>query len=190
MNNDKLEKIKQIVKEKDTEEDFNYHIVPVVKNSFLLADKLKVDNEVVEVAAWLHDIGRIVNNTTFEKENEHHTEGEKEAVKVLSELGYEKEFIEKVAHCVLTHRGREGAKPKTVEAKIVASADAMSHLDTFLDMIVSFSKEIDSFEELINVIERKIKIDWDEKMIPEAREIVKNKYDAIMLLIKSMKGYI
>ena len=37
-----------------------YHFVPVVKYSKLLARKFNANAEIVEIAAWLHDIGSII----------------------------------------------------------------------------------------------------------------------------------
>lgn len=36
-----------------------YHIVAVVKNAEILADKYGADKEVVMIAAWLHDLSLI-----------------------------------------------------------------------------------------------------------------------------------
>ena len=41
-------------------EIYEEHFVPMVKNSKILAEKLGADIEVVEIAAWLHDIGSII----------------------------------------------------------------------------------------------------------------------------------
>ena len=63
-----MKKIIEIAKNSYTEKDYNYHILPVVKNALLLAKKLNADLEVVEIAAYLHDIGRAIkkkfNNST------------------------------------------------------------------------------------------------------------------------------
>jgi len=186
--------ILELVKEKYEEGDFKYHISAVVKNAMLLAGRLKADKEVVEMAAYLHDIARSLNREDvkeFVKENIHHIEGAEQSKEFLKELGYDNEFIEKVAHCVLAHRGRAEPNPETLEAKIVACADAMAHFDTFLDLFNVFLKTADSFEDAVIRIEKKMQRDWEIKLtLPEAKEIVKEKYEAIMLLIKSMKEYI
>jgi ATP-dependent protease HslVU (ClpYQ) peptidase subunit len=107
-------------------------------------------------------------------------------------LGYDDEFIGKVAHCILTHRGRAEPDPETLEAEIVACADAMAHFDTFLDLVPLFIKTNNgSFEKAVIELEKKMERNWERKLtLPEAKEIVKDKYEAIMILIKSMKEYI
>lgn len=189
----KTEVLNQI-KEKYDGADFKYHIIPVVKNALLLAEKVDANKEVVEMAAYLHDIGRSItknNLKKFERENEHHIIGEKDSREFLKKWRYDKEFIEKVTHCVLTHRGRKGPEPKTIEAKIIACADAMAHFDTFLDLFETFLRTSKSFEEALTHIKEKMQRDWNKKLtLPEAKEIVKDKYEAIILLINSMEQYL
>ena len=124
----------------------------------------------------------------FFEENEHHISGAKETREILTELGYDKEFIQKVEHCVLAHRGRKGPAPETKEAEIIACADAMSHFNTFLDLFSFFLSTTNSFDEAVNKIEKKMERNWEKKLtIPEAKEMVRDKYEAIKLLISSMK---
>lgn len=184
-------KIIEIAEDSYTEEDYKYHILPVVKNALLLAKKLNADLEVVEIASYLHDIGRATKKEQFVKRNEHNITGAEETKKILKELGYDEEFIKKVEHCVLAHRGRTGPNPETLEAEIIACADAMAHFDAFLGLFPVFLNSTSSFEEAVNEIEQKMDRNWNKKLtLPEAKEIVRPKYDAILLLIKSMKEYI
>ncbi len=187
-----IEEIRKIAEERYCKDDFGYHVIAVVKNALLLAEKLGADLEVVEAAAWLQDIGLThKKRNELEIENEHHLLGAKEARKRLKEIGRDEEFIKKVEHCVLTHRGRKGPEPESPEAKIVACADAMAHFDTFLDLFNYFLQTNDSFEKAIIEIEKKMERNWNKKLtLPEAKEIVEPKYKAIKLLIKSMKEYI
>lgn len=185
-----IEKIRKICEKRYNERDYQFHIIPIVKNATLLAEKLGADKEIVIAGAYLHDIG--VSN--FSRENcpppddEHHILGEKETRKILKKLKCSDEFVDKVAHCVLAHRGRRDIEPQTLEAEIIRCADAMTHFDTFLDLFDFFLKSCGSFEEALKKIESKIDRDWDKKLtLPEAKEIVKDKYEAIVLLIKSVK---
>ncbi len=193
MNN--KEKIIKLCKEGYSEEDYKYHILQVVEYALILAKKLNADLEVVEISAYLHDIGRAKrrreaegDRKAFFENNDHHVVGAEETKVILKDLGYNEEFIKKVEHCVLTHRGRKGPAPETKEAEIIACADAMSHFDTFLDLFSFFLKTTNSLEEAVDKIEQKIDRNWDKKLtLPEAKEIVKDKYDAIKLILLSMK---
>ncbi len=188
------EKILKLIEEKYKNKDFlKYHIVPVVKNAMGLAKKLKADEEVVEMGAYLHDISNLLieDYDKYKKENEHHILGAEKSKEFLKEQGYGDDFIEKVVHCVLAHGGRAEPNPETLEAEIVACADAMAHFDTFLRLTWMFIESYNTTQEAIIELENKIQRDWNKKLtLPEAKEIVKEKYEAIMLLIKSMKEYI
>lgn len=185
------QKIIALCKKKYSSRDYNYHILPVVKNAMLLARRLGADLEITETAAYLHDIGRAISRKKFERDNIHHITGAAEAAKILKKFGYEKDFIEKVRHCILAHRGRTGPKPKTIEAKIIACADAMAHFDGFLDLFEFFVESSDSFEDAVRGIESKMQRNWDIKLaLPEAKEIVREKHAATMLVIKSMKEFL
>ncbi|MCK4919385.1 MAG: hypothetical protein KAS01_03275, partial [Candidatus Pacebacteria bacterium] len=50
-------------------EPYLFHFVPVHKYAKVLAEKLGVDSEIVELSAWLHDIGSIIDG----RENHHIT---------------------------------------------------------------------------------------------------------------------
>lgn len=97
---------------------WTHHISYVVKNAKLLARELKADEEIVELAALLHDYASILNKDWYP---EHHRHGVRLAGKILKNYGYPKEKIEKVKHCILAHRASRKIAKKTIEAKILAS---------------------------------------------------------------------
>jgi len=88
----------------------------------------EADELVVLLSVWLHDIG------AKNKKNQeiHEIYSEKETRKFLGSLNLDEELIEKVAHCVRTHRCKEDALPESIEAKILAAADSASHLTDFV----------------------------------------------------------
>ncbi len=175
-----IEKIKNIVK-KECEKDnwsWDYHMVPVVKYANQLAEKLGADKEIVEISAWLHDITRLKGDS----EN-HHTSGPIEAEKILKELKYPQEKIEKIKHCIHAHRGSQSIKRETLEAECVASADAMAHFDNVSALLyVAFVKKLMNIEEGKIWVRNKFERSW-KKLIPEAKEIVLPKYEAVKLFL-------
>jgi len=182
-----IEKVRKIVKKECDEWNWKFHILPVVKYAKLLAKKLNVDGELAELGALLHDIGRI----KFGEKN-HEITGIPEAEKILKQFNYPQKIIDEVKHCVESHRGSGTIKPKTVIAKIVANADAMAHFDTIPALLqVALRKENNNLEKAVNWVYDKIERDWNKKLtIPEAKEMMKKKYEAIKLLFNSMKQYI
>jgi uncharacterized protein len=155
------------------------HILPVVKYAKVLAKRSKADKEVVELAALLHDIGVIQGD----KPN-HHISGTKEAERILKKFNYPQEKIKRIKHCVFSHRASKSIKRESIEAKCVASADAMAHFDEipqlFESAFIRFKLNPGEGKKwLLDKLER----DW-KKLTPEARKLVKDKYEAIKLILK------
>ncbi len=181
-----IEKVKQII-EKECADldyfDYKYHLLPVVEYAQKLAEICDVNKEVVELSAWLHDIGRI----KFGARN-HELTGAAEAERILKQFGYSDEIIEQVKHCILAHRGSGSIQPQTMEAKVVATADALAHFDMFLPLLTAIGKRGKAKDDKIiyRWIYEKMERDWNKKiLIPEAMEIAEEKYRAIELLLGS-----
>lgn len=85
-----------------------------------------VDERVVTLAVLLHDIGR-------EREgrceiDDHAIWGAREAGRILEDVGAAPETIERVQHCIRTHRYSNAVEPETLEARIVSDADNLDAL--------------------------------------------------------------
>ena len=161
------------------EQPYENHFVPMHAHAKALAEKLGADAEVVELAAWLHDIGSIICG----REN-HHITGAEIAGKKLSELGYSDDKIAKVRECILTHRGSQNMKKESVEAQIIADADAMSSFDNISGIFMAaFVFEKQDQKSAKNTTRQKLENCWN-KISAEAKEIVKPKYEAAMLLLQ------
>lgn len=177
-----INEIKNMILEqcKDKDWDWKSHIESVVKYSKLLAKKLDADEEVCEISAWLHDIKKIKG----EKEN-HHVHGSEEAAEILKAYNYPEDKIEKIKHCILTHSSDKNYMPESKEAKIIASADALSHFDNFMALADHvFRRKKMSILEANDWLINKYKVCWDKLgLVPEAKEIAKEKYDAIKLIL-------
>jgi len=185
--NKKLVKIRKLVKSKFEENDWKYHILPVVKYTKKLARVYKIDMEVAELAALLHDIGRV----DIKHDEDHHIVGIPIAEKILRNFSYPEKVIKEIKHVVASHRTSKGPKPKTIIAKIVANADAMAHFDI---LPVFFwwrkSKKEYTFEEAISWVKNKIDNDWRKKItLPAAKEISKKNYESNRLILDSLEKY-
>jgi len=175
-----IEEIKSLISSlcKGQEDVWQEHILLVVKYSKSLAKQLGADEEICEIAAWLHDIKKLKG----EKE-EHHIRGSEEAGEILQKLGYPTDKIAKVKECILTHSSDERYPPLTLESKIVASADAMSHFDNLAGLAyVGFNMKRLNREEGRKWLIEKYGKSW-KKLMPEAKNIIKPKYDAIKILL-------
>lgn len=162
---------------------WSHHIVNVVEFSKLLADKLNADEEVVELAALLHDYASVLDKKLYP---EHHLHGSRLARELLEKYDYAEEKIVKIEHAILTHRGSKNIKRETMEAEILASADAMAHfsnIDSLLYLAYK-SKNMDVDEGrnfLLGKLERSF-----NKILPEAKEIVLPLYDAAKILFSKL----
>lgn len=153
-----------------------YHIIPVVQNSVKLARKLNADIEVVEIAAYLHDITRILGDV----EN-HHITGAKFAEEFLRKYNYSEEKIEQIKNCIQKHRGSIEEKRETLEEKIVATADAMAHIQYPVPLFYTwYGKKRYGLEEGKEKIKTKLKRSWQKIELEIAKEEVKERFKFLM----------
>ena len=83
------------------------------------------DPEILELAAYLHDIGRPEEKASGGAIC-HAAAGAEQARRILGEHGYDPAIIEKVVHCVASHRfRRNGEQPRTIEARVLFDADKL-----------------------------------------------------------------
>ncbi|MBU3182132.1 HD domain-containing protein [Clostridium psychrophilum] len=190
MNSVKLvEAISDIVEErskKDTNifgyEIWTYHVAIVVKYAKLLAAKLGADKEIVEISALLHDYASIKDSSMYK---EHHMYGAIEAEKILNGFNYPKERTNKVKECIIQHRGSVPIDRTTKESICIASADAMAHIDQVPSLLhlVYYKREMDVVEGA-NWVIKKLERSWN-KLCPEAKEIMKCKYESAKIILNS-----
>ena len=166
---------------KEKKWDWRPHLESVVNYSKLLAEKLGADEEICEISAWLHDIYKIKDS----KQAEHNVKGAEEAAKILEGLSYPSDKIEQVKHCILCHSSDKIYIPESKEAKIIASADALSLLDDFLNLahfvyrIKKYSVE-DGRKELVKRYKGYL---YKLNYVPEAKEMAKLKVDAVKAIL-------
>jgi len=99
------------------------HVERVYNLAVRIAEEENADLDVVKAAALLHDIARAMEDEG--KIEEHAVEGAKMARKVLEEVNFPKEKIDKVIHCIEVHRFAKGAKAENLEARILQDADRL-----------------------------------------------------------------
>ena len=160
---------------------WSHHIVYVVKYSKLLAEKIGADAEIVELASLLHDYASIKNSKHYE---EHHVYGGIEAEKILKELDYPLDRIEKVKKCILSHRASIDSERLSKEEVCVASADAMAHIDQVVSLLYYVFKEnsmdIDEGKEWVR---KKVMRSWN-KLNDEGKELILEKYYSTLKILE------
>ncbi len=177
-----VENVRELVKQRCGKNDWRYHILPVVHYAKLLAKTYYADQELAELGALLHDIGWV---TDIRNDPDHEIIGVPIAEEILNQFGYAQEVIDEVTHCVESHRGSKGIAPRTLLAKIVANADAMAHFDDIPGLIqIAFKNTNNDRERAVQWVLEKIERDWNNKLtLPEAKEMMREKYRAIKLLL-------
>lgn len=123
----------EIVKEKSKHylEDVDdshgwFHSLRVLNLAKHIAEEEGGKLEVIRVSAYLHDIAR--GKEKRGETNCHAEEAAEMCVPILKEAGYNQSFIEKVQHCIKTHRYSNNHEPDTLEAKIFEDADRLEAL--------------------------------------------------------------
>jgi uncharacterized protein len=100
-----------------------------VKNLALqIGEKEGADLEIIELAAILHDVSRKEQDESKGKIC-HASKGAEMAKKLLEEQEYDMETIQKVIHCIATHRFRDKNNfPESKEAKVLFDADKLDSI--------------------------------------------------------------
>jgi putative nucleotidyltransferase with HDIG domain len=111
------------------------HVFKVADKARELAERFGADAELAEAAGMLHDIADAVMPR---QDPRHEKESETIARSFLRASGFSAEEIEIVVDDALkNHSCREGEVPQTLEGKVMATADAVVHLQTdFYDFAV------------------------------------------------------
>lgn len=128
MKNNFFTELKKKIKpyfEKHGGHDFT-HTERVYRNAIKISKEENVDLDVVKAAALLHDIARNMEDTG--KIKCHAEEGAKIAKKILKEINFPKEKVEKVVHAIKVHRYSKNKKAEIKEGKIIQDADRLDAL--------------------------------------------------------------
>ncbi|NCO12510.1 HD domain-containing protein, partial [Candidatus Pacearchaeota archaeon] len=160
-------------------EPYRGHFVIMHRCAVDLAKKLGANLEVVELAAWIHDIGSIIQG----REN-HHQASVEIAEKKLRELDYPEKKIEEVKHCIFAHRSSEDIPKETIEAKIISDADAISNFGNIVGILKAalVYENQNQFEARKSTLE-KLQRKWKKLELEESRRLIKPKYEAAVLLL-------
>ena len=181
-----IEEVRKFVEEESKKpnakygyEPYEFHLVPMRNYAVRLAEKLGADIEIVEIAAWLHDIGSIVSG----REN-HHITGAEIAERRLKEFRYPLEKIERVRSCILNHRGSVNNHRTTLEEQIISDADTISNFDNIEGLFrAAFVHERLTQGEARSSVREKLKRKFSQICLSESKELIKSKYEAVILLL-------
>lgn len=177
-----IKKITQIVMAEDKEDYYINHISLVVRYAKRLAKIENEDEETIELAALLHDIGRIRYGG-----DKHNLTGEKDAKQILNQCGYDPKKTKKICDAIISHGGKEEYPIKNKCGEIICSADGLAHLDVVPKLLVLYikKKEGNTKEAIIKLIE-KLDFEWNKKIIlSSAKKIGEAKYNSAKAMLKN-----
>ena len=116
-----MEKIKEFVKDllaKEYSGHDYYHCIRVYNNAMFICKDMDCDKQLVSVASLLHDVddAKLFDSKDYDN-----------ARKILNDLNYEKDFIEKVINIIkdVSFKGKDSVIPSSLEGKIVQDADRL-----------------------------------------------------------------
>jgi len=100
------------------------HVLRVRDIALKIAEAIPepVDREVLEVAALLHDIGRV------SRDKDHAKRSAEIAYIILKLACFPEDKVGKVVEAIQSHSFSEGVKPMSIEAKILSDADKLDAL--------------------------------------------------------------
>jgi putative nucleotidyltransferase with HDIG domain len=159
---------------------YKYHFAVVVEYAQELAKELGADEEIVTLAAWLHDIGSIVYGR-----KDHHITSAKIAKNELKKLGYPADKIEHIKKCILNHRGSQKNNHQSLESQIIAEADALSNFNNIsgIFMATYVYEGCQDQGKAAQIVMQKIENKWNQLHFAKSKKLARSKYEAIKLLL-------
>ena len=169
---------------------FNYrweHVTSVVILATKLAQLTGADEEVVEAAAWLHDIRKMSGS-------QHAIEGAGFASSFLKETNFPPEKIDRVAQAIKEHMGLWRDEPLTnLEAMVLWDADKLAKIGlTAVFHWTGGSLAGSEFRDVRALIEDSRQADWQEKTVASmhsepAKRAARNRLDHFKWLWQALE---
>ncbi len=160
---------------------WDHHIEIVYQIAKINAKLYGANQDIVSLAALLHDIASVTNKDYTE---EHHLIGAEIAEELLQKYNLTQEQITLIKKCILNHRGSRLMKKNSPEEICLADADAMAHfysIPSLLEMVYVEKKL--SIDEGAEFVLNKLKRSYN-KLSPQGKKIVSSRYKAALLVLK------
>jgi uncharacterized protein len=152
---------------------FDQHLLVVVNYAKSLAETLGAGPEIVEVAAWLHDIAAVQDITALPR---HPGASAEVARRVLGQDSHSSEWVDRVARCILSHAVPIQMGSGASEEVCLSNADAMSRIvgPTYW-LYFAFRVRQLGYEEGKTWLRQRVESDW-AALIRPARAMIEKQY--------------
>ncbi len=156
---------------------YQHHIFLVADEAARLAERFSADSEIVQAAALLHDIADAVMSRF---DSDHASVTDKIANDLLTKAGFSIDEISTiVGDAIRFHSCRDGLVPRSLEGRVMATADAVIHItsDFYPHGLQSMREDGASNEELLTWALPKLERDFRDKILfPAVRNEVEVDY--------------
>jgi putative nucleotidyltransferase with HDIG domain len=159
------------------------HVFLVADNAAELADRFGTNGELARAGGLLHDIadatmGRFANS---------HEEANLEIARdLMQKTGFGKDEVTLTVDDALRYHGcQDGHIPSSIEGKILATADALAHLQTdfYLHAIWAMGKEEKSLNSVKDYVLKKNDRDFNDKILfNEIKDECRKDYERLRVL--------
>lgn len=163
------------------------HTQWVADKAKTLAKKYEANAEEVYCAALLHDLG----DSRYERGHEDFDTWSWNTSKaILKKAEFRKAERDEILEAIRTHSCHVGHLPTMIEGKVLATADAMWHLQTSFFPVICYMNRPDNthtYKEWQKWFDGKIERDFDVKIFFEdEKEEVRKDYDALRRVFGNM----
>lgn len=161
------------------------HVQFVARKAEELSKKFDANEDLAVAGAWLHDFG---DAFAYRHSQEHEEVSKIEATKVLEASGYSSKEVQEILEVIIEpHSCRDGNVPQTKEGQILATADALAHLET--DFYIQFTwmhlPKGKSYKEFIDWVNEKLDRDYTKKIFfEEIKDQTKDRYKILKEVFK------
>ena len=154
---------------------WDHHIKIVYELAKKYADGYNANLEIVAIAALLHDIASVTDESYTE---EHHIIGAKIAEELLLNENYSIEKIDLIKKCILNHRGSRLVEKTSPEEICLADSDAMAHFYSIPSLLSMVYREKGlSIDEGSKFVLDKLERSYN-KMSDKGKQLVLKQYNS------------
>ncbi len=155
---------------------FDEHLSVVARYAVELGRALGADLEIIELAAWMHDLSAVQDFAALPR---HAALSAEIARKILAERGYPAHRLERVAACIASHSAPVQIGSGSLEEVCVSNADAISQIvkPSYWHYYIFKVREF-GFAEGRDWLRQRVAGHW-AALIPQARDLIEAQYAQI-----------